>query len=164
MAMKIEIRKARLSDAETIANFVNSARPERLLSQLDVAERFSQVGFLLAEHEGHAVGLIGWRVENLIICLTDFLIAPSVDRVTTGHALVAAMEKEGKFLQAEAAILFLPDNPSQALIDYWQQFAYTRKALADLSKAWREATMEWNATATEVMVRQIRQDLVRRPM
>lgn len=164
MAVKVEIRKARLSDAETIANFVNSARPERLLTQLDVAERFSQVGFLLAEEEERAVGLIGWRVENLVICVTDFLIAPSVDRVTMGRALVTAMEKAGEFLQAEAAILFLPANPSQALIDYWQELAYTRKALADLPRAWREAAMEWNATATEVMVRQTREELIRRPM
>jgi len=164
MAVKVEIRKARLSDAETIANFVNSARPARLLTQLDVAERFSQVGFLLAEQEKNAVGLMGWRVENLVICMTDFLIAPSVDRVTMGHALVTAMEKEGEFLQAEAAILFLPTNPSPALIEYWQGFGYTRKPLTELPKAWREASMEWNATATEVMVRQIREDLVRRPM
>jgi N-acetylglutamate synthase-like GNAT family acetyltransferase len=164
MAMKVEMRKARLSDAETIANFVNSARPARLLTQLDVAERFSQVGFLLAEQEKRTVGLIGWRVENLVICVTDFLIAPSVDRVTMGRAFVTAMEKEGEFLQAEAAILFLPANPSQALIDYWQGFAYTRKTLTDLPKAWREAAMEWNTTATEVMVRQIREELVRRPM
>ncbi len=164
MAVKIEIRKARLSDAETIANFVNSARPARLLTQLDVAERFSQVGFLLAEQEKHILGLIGWRVENLVICMTDFLIAPSVDRVTMGHALVTAMEKEGELLQAEAVILFLPATPTQALIDYWQGFGYTRKPALELPKAWREAATEWNAAATEVMVRQIREELVRRPM
>ncbi|HQE94106.1 MAG TPA: hypothetical protein PLH19_15420 [Anaerolineae bacterium] len=162
--MDVEIRKAHLSDAETIANFVNSACPARLLTQLDVAERFSQVGFLLAEQGKRIVGLIGWRVENLVVCVTDFLIAPGVDRVTTGRALVAAMEKEGEFLQAEAVLLFLPASPSQALLDYWHGLSYTRKALADLPKAWREAAMEWNATATEAMVRQIREELVRRPM
>lgn len=164
MAMKVEIRKARLSDAETIANFVNSARPARLLTQLDVAERFSQVGFLLAEQEKRIVGLIGWRVENLVICMTDFLITPSVDRVTMGRALVTAMEKEGELLQAEAVILFLPAAPTQTLIQYWQGFGYTRKPVTELPKAWREAAMEWNAAATEVMVRQIREELVRRPM
>ena len=49
MTVDIKVRKARLSDAEHIAEFVNSARTERHVSQMDVAERFSQVGFLLAE-------------------------------------------------------------------------------------------------------------------
>ncbi|HOT92576.1 MAG TPA: hypothetical protein PLJ78_11330 [Anaerolineae bacterium] len=164
MAMKIEIRKARLSDAETIANFVNSARPERLLTQLEVAERFGQVGFLLAEEGKRLVGLIGWRVENLVIGVTDFLIAPGIDRVALGRALVSAMEREGELLQAEAVILFLPARPSQALLNYWRELGYAQRAVTDLPRPWREATMEWNPSATEVVIRQIREDLVRRPI
>ncbi|MBN2001848.1 MAG: hypothetical protein JXA21_00720 [Anaerolineae bacterium] len=164
MTANIEVRKARLSDAERIADFVNSARTDRQVSQMDVAERFSQVGFLLAEQRGKIVGLAGWRVENLVICMTDFLIAPGVDRVATGRLLVTAMEKEGEFLQAEVAFLFLPTNPSQDLIAYWQQLAYTRKVMSELPKAWREAAQEWNPNATEAMVKQIREDLVRKPM
>lgn len=164
MTTNIEVRKARLGDAERIADFVNSARTERRVSQMDVAERFSQVGFLLAEQEGKIVGLAGWRVENLIICLTDFLIAPGVERVMAGRMLITAMEKEGEFLQAEATLLFLPTNPSQELIAYWQQLAYTHKAMTEIPKAWREAAQEWNPQATEAMIKQLREDLVRRPM
>lgn len=164
MTMSIEVRKARLTDAGLIAAFVNSARSDRLVSPMDVAERFSQVGFLLAEQQERPVGLIGWRVENLVLCVTDFLIAPVVDRVTTGLLLVTEMEQEGELLQAEAALLFLPANPSQELIVYWQQLSYTHKTLSEIPKAWREAAREWNAEATEVMIKQIREDLVRRPV
>lgn len=164
MTKNLEVRKARLSDAEHIADFVNSARSERHISQMDVAERFSQVGFMLAEQGGKIVGLAGWRVENLVICLTDFLIAPGVDRLQTGRMLVTAMEKEGELLQAEAALLFLPANPSRELVAYWQQLAYMRKAFTDLPKAWREAALEWNPAATEAMIKQIREELIRRPM
>ncbi len=164
MAMKIEIRKARLSDAGMIANFVNSARPERLLTQMEVAERFGQVGFLLAQEGDRIVGLIGWRVENLVICVTDFLIAPGIDRMALGRALVSAMEKEGELLQAEAVILFLPAQPSQALLDYWRGLGYAQKKVTELPKPWRETALEWNPLATEVTVRQIREELVRRPI
>ena len=164
MTVDIEVRKARLGDAERIAEFVNSARTERHVSQMDVAERFSQVGFLLAEQQGKIVGLAGWRVENLVICLTDFLIAPGVDRVTAGRTLVTAMEKEGEYLQAEASLLFLPANPSRELVAYWQQLAYSRKAMTELPKAWREAAREWNPKATEAMIKQIREDMIRKPM
>jgi N-acetylglutamate synthase-like GNAT family acetyltransferase len=164
MTAQIEVRKARLSDAERIADFVNSARAERQVSRMDVAERFSQVGFLLAEQRGKIIGMAGWRVEKLVICLTDFLVAPGADRLMTGRALVAAMEKEGEYLQAEVSFLFLPANPSQELIDYWQQLAYTRKAMSELPKAWREASKEWNPQALEAMIKQIREDLIRKPM
>jgi len=164
MTANIEVRKARLSDAERIADFVNSARTERHVSQMDVAERFSQVGFLLAEQRGKIVGMAGWRVENLVICLTDFLIAPGVDRVTTGRALVTAMDKEGEFLQAEAALLFLPHDPSKELVAYWEELMYTRKVIQELPKAWREAAQEWNPKATEAMIKQIRENLIRKPM
>jgi len=164
MTANIEVRKARLSDAERIADFVNSARTERQVSQMDVAERFSQVGFLLAEQRGKIVGMAGWRVENLVVCLTDFLIAPGVDRVATGRMLVTAMEKEGEFLQAEASFLFLPTNPSRELVAYWEQLAYTRKTITELPKAWRETAREWNPKATEAMIKQIREELIRKPM
>ncbi len=164
MTANIEVRKAHLRDAERIAEFVNSARTDRQVSQMDVAERFSQVGFMLAEQRGKIVGLAGWRVENLVVCLTDFLIAPGVDRVATGRMLVTAMEKEGEFLQAEASFLFLPANPSRELIAYWQQLAYTRKTIAELPKAWREAAQEWNPQATEAMIKQIREELIRKPL
>ena len=164
MAANIEVRKASLSDAERIADFVNSARPERRVSALDVTGRFSQVGFLLAEHQGKIVGLAGWRVENLVICLTDFLIAPGVDHVAAGRALVNAIEKEGGFLQAEAVFLFLPANPSRELVAYWERLTYTEKAITELPKVWRETAMEWNPEATTAMVKQIREDLIRKPM
>jgi N-acetylglutamate synthase-like GNAT family acetyltransferase len=164
MAENVRVRKARLNDARAIVDFVNNARPERQFSPQDVAERFSQVGFLLAEVEMHVVGMIGWQVENLIIRVTDFLIGPGTDRVTTGRALISAMEDAGDYLQAEAAMLFLPKSPSQSLVDYWAQFGYAREALTGLSKAWREAAVEWNAGATEVMIKHLREDLVRKPL
>ena len=165
MAGKVTVRKARLADAQAIADFANSARPSRQVSATDVAERFSQVGFLLAEDMfGTVVGLLGWQVENLIIRVRDFLIAPGTDREALGQTLVVAMEEAGTFLQAEAAMLFLPANPSQALVDYWQALGYAREALAGFPRAWREAAKEWNTGASEAMIKQLREDLVRKPM
>lgn len=164
MTTSIHVRKAHLTDAKAIADFVNSARASQQFSEQDVTERFGQVGFLLAEDQENIVGLIGWQVENLIIRVRDFLIAPGVNRETVGRTLVTAMEEEGIFLQAEAAILFLPANPSQTLVDFWRAFGYAREALAALPKTWREAAGEWKTGASEAMIKQLREDLVRKPM
>lgn len=164
MAENVEVRRAKLVDAQTIADFVNSARPENQVTRLDVAERFSQVGFLFAEFQDEVVGLLGWQVENLVVRVTDFLIAPAIDRVIAGRALVTAMEREGLELQAEAAILFLPPDPSPELISYWELFEYEHKPMSALHKAWREAASEWQVGASSVMIKQLREDIVRRPM
>ncbi|HNT76144.1 MAG TPA: hypothetical protein PKH77_14105 [Anaerolineae bacterium] len=164
MADNIQVRKARLKDAEAIAAFVNRAHPSAALTRMEVAERFSQVGFMLAEADGQVVGLVGFQVENLVIRVTDFLIGPGVDRVATGQALVAAMEEAGSVLQAEAAILFLPPDPSSDLIDYWRVLGYERLSTADmLHRAWREAAAEWNAQQSEAVVKQLRDEVARKP-
>lgn len=165
MALEVQVRKARLNDAEIIAKFVNSARTEaEAITRLDVADRFSQVGFIIAEYHNEAVGLVGFQVENLVIRVTDFLIAPAIDRVVAGKALVAAMEQAGEDLQAEACILFLPPNPSQELVSYWEIFEYDRKPVSKLPRAWREASHEWSTHATEVMIKQLREDMTHKPM
>lgn len=165
MALEVQVRKARLKDAEMIAKFVNSARPkEEAVTRLDVAERFSQVGFMIAEYRDEAVGLLGFQVENLVIRVTDFLIAPAIDRVVAGKALVAAMEQAGQELQAEACMLYLPPTPSHELVLYWEIFEYERKPVSSLPRAWREASKEWSSDAIEVMVKPLREDLIRKPM
>ncbi len=165
MAGGMEVRKARLKDAEAIANFVNRAHPDSAVTRLSVSERFSQVGFMIAEEAQQMTGLIGFQVDNLVIRVTDFLLAPGVDRVAVGRALVAAMEAAGVELQAEAAMLYLPENPSASLISYWKSFGYAPRAVADFQhRAWREAASEWSAGTEEVVTKQLRDEIARKPM
>ncbi|MDY0019782.1 MAG: hypothetical protein RBT47_07260 [Anaerolineae bacterium] len=165
MISDIKIRKARLSDTKVIAGLVDQARPTQPhLDPALVAERFSEVGFLLAEGGGKVVGMLGWQVENLVIRVTDFLLTPDVDRQTAGGALIAAMEEEGATLQAEASVLFLPPHPDPALSAYWEGFGYTQRTVTDLPKSWREVAYEWDDSTDQVMIKQLREDMTRRPI
>ncbi len=162
---QVEVRRARLQDAKPIAEFVNRARPgDDIVDRLKVAERFSDVGFLLAEHEEQLIGILGWQVENLVVRVTDFLIAPAVDRVIAGKALIGAMEKQAQLLQAEAAILFLPPRPSEELVEFWELFGYERREVTTLNRHWRDAVREWNRSTTEVMIRKLREGITSRPI
>ncbi len=161
---EIKVRRANLKDAERIAAFVNHANRRKAVTPQEVALRFSEVGFLLAEIEGALVGMLGWQVENLVARVTDFLVYPAVDRVVAGRALIEAMEQEAQLLQAEAIILFPPPNPSRELLDYWALFGYERKPVEHLPRAWREVAREWNPQATEVILKQLRTGLVKRPL
>lgn len=165
MTADVEVRRARFQDAEPIARFVNRARADtEIIDRMAVAERFSDVGFLLAEHDGQIVGILGWQVENLVVRVTDFLVAPAVDRVIAGKALITAMEEEASLLQAEVSILFLPPHPSEELVEFWGLFGYSRRPISDLNRNWREVAREWSSRASEVMIKQLREGLVMRPM
>lgn len=166
---EIKVRRARLLDAEAIATFVNAAQGvgpgERArITRRAVAERFGQIGFMVAERESEILGLLGWQVENLVVRVTDFLLASGGEPLQVGHALIDKMEAEGRDLQAEAVILFLPVNPHPRLIAFWERFGYEFQAVGQLQKAWREAVLERNRDARGAMVKRLREDYTRRPI
>jgi len=165
MAPDVRIRRTRLADVEEIARFINKAKPgKKRVDSTMIIDRFSEVGFLIAEHDEQTVGLLGWQIENLIVRVTDFLIAPAIDRVIAGRALIETMEEEAHKLQAEAAILFLPRNPSDGLISFWELFDYERRPVSELTKNWQEVAEEWNPRSTEVMIKQLRKGLTYKPL
>lgn len=165
MAPEILIRRARLDDAAAIASFVNRTRNRNAgVSRSMVAQRFSDVGFMLAESNGRIEAMLGWQVENLIARITDFLVAPTTDRNAVGRALIQRIEEQARILEAEAAMLFLPPHPSPQLIAFWEQFGYKEHAVESLPKQWRQAVAEWNPSAGNVMLKVLRRDIVRRPI
>lgn len=165
VASNIQVRRASLSDAEDIAAFIKRARPNAELSRVDIAERFGQVGFLLAERNEDIVGLLGWQVENLIVRVTDFLVLEKPDnRLTVGEPLVQTMENQAGDLNAEAVLLFMPPDSPPELVSYWEALGYERQAISDLHRAWRDAVKEWTEDAESVIIKRLREDLIHRPM
>jgi len=169
-ARDVVVRRARLADAELIAAFVNAARSEdhrgsyAQLSRRDVALRFGQVGFMIAESQGRVVGLLGWQVENLVVRVSDFLIAYGRDPAEIGRVLVSRMEEDAAELLVEAVILFLPSRPSEALVAFWESLDYEFQNLDDLPPAWQEAVAEYDLVGRGVMMKRLRDDLIRRPI
>ncbi len=162
---EIQVRRARPSDAERIAFFVNNARPfERLVAPGEVRDRFGVVGFLLAERDEDIVGLLGWQAENLVARITDFLIWPAVERLVAGRAMISVMESAARELQCEASILFLPRDCSAELLAFWETFGYKYQEVAALPKAWREAAREVRSVEEQIVMKQLREDLISRPL
>ena len=94
---EIQVRRARPSDAERIAAFVNRARPQGPpIAREAVVGRLGAVGFLVAEsdvEDGEVVGLMGWQVENLIARVADFLIFPNRYRTPLSIASLARVSQ-----------------------------------------------------------------------
>jgi hypothetical protein len=169
----VEVRRGHLADAAQIAAFVNAAHNNgtgdsvyrQEVTRAHVVERFSQVGFMLAERGDEMVGLLGWQIENLVVRVTDYLVAvPDEEALSVAQSLVDNMEAEACELRAEAALLFLPPRPSPELLAFWERLGYRAEHLDALGKACREAITEWGSESERVMVKALCTDPVSRPL
>lgn len=162
---QIVVRRARPSDAERIAAFVNRAQPQGPpVAREAVLNRFGTVGFLVAEAREEMVGLLGWQAENLVVRVTDFLIFPVRYRITAGRVLLAVMENAARELQCEAAILFMPADTPQDVLAFWEAFGYGFREVISLPRAWREAAGEFRGGGEWLVVKQLREERVLRPI
>jgi N-acetylglutamate synthase-like GNAT family acetyltransferase len=162
----IRVRRARPSDAERIAAFVNKTRPQsRGVAPENVLEHFGKAGLLLAENGDQMVGLLGWRAENLIARITDFLIYPARFREEAGQALLASMEQAAHELQCEATVLLITTRVTSQLVSFWEKFGFTLREVANLPRPWQEVAREIGLDMEDQMlIKQLRQDRVVRPL
>ncbi|MDY7080538.1 MAG: hypothetical protein SXV54_26965 [Chloroflexota bacterium] len=163
---EITVRRAKPSDAGKIAAFVNRAWGGQVkVDQMEVIERFGNVGFLLAEWGDTLLGMLGWQAENLVVRLTDFLIGAASERVAVSQALLSEMERAAGELQCEAALLFPPRPAPAALVEFYETLGYEHRVVGDLPKAWQEAAHEGQLEKSDsVLVKKLREKRVLRPM
>jgi N-acetylglutamate synthase-like GNAT family acetyltransferase len=166
LEQEIVVRRAQVGDADKIVAFVNAIWQGRLeIDRMTVVERLGSVGFLVVEHDGGLVGMLGWQAENLVVRVTDFLVGAVTERVAIGQALLAEMEKAAAELECEVALLFLPRSAPPALIEFYETLGYETQVVADLPKAWHEAALERRLGGDDsVMVKQLRDQRVLRPL
>lgn len=160
------VRRARASDVEQVADFVNRAigGPGAIEAER-VIGRLGDVGFFLAEQDGEIVGLIGWSVENLVARVTDLLVWPSNKRDDVGPALFREMEEAALGLEAEAVVLFLPRSSRSELIEFGRALGYESRTVADMPRAWRETAYEaGREDDDEILVKQLRSQRVTSPL
>ena len=163
---EIVVRRAKVSDAGEIAEFVNGVWQGRLeIDRMAVIERLGNVGFLVVEQDGALVGMLGWQAENLVVRVTDFLVEAIPDRIAVGRALLAEMERAATELECEAAVLFLPRSAPPGLVEFYKALGYESQVVADLPKAWQEAALEGRLGHEDsVLVKQLRAQRVLRPL
>lgn len=164
--LEITVRRAKASDADTIAAFVNRALTgQAAVDRLAVIERLGSVGFLLAERGGDLLGMLGWQAENLVVRVTDLLIWPASERVAVSRVLLAEMEQAAIELQCEAVLFFLPYPSPPQVVEFWRAFGYEPRVLADLPKVWQEAAREADTGDDgAVLMKQLRAKRVVHPL
>lgn len=161
-----QVSRARPSDAEAITEFVAQATRGRVaVDPLSVLERFGTKGLVLARNaNGEIVGLAGWRAENLVAQIDDFLVFPPGLYESAGRSLVDSIENAAQELQCEVCMILVPPRASPRLISFYQSCGYERAESEQLPRVWQQTVQEAEEVGRFIMLRQLREDLVRRPI
>jgi N-acetylglutamate synthase-like GNAT family acetyltransferase len=161
-----KVYRARPSDAEAVADFVAKATHGRVsVDPQSVIERFGVKGlWLVQDAGGQIVALAGWRAENLVARIDDFLVFPPGLFASAGKALVESIEKAAQELQCEVSMLFVPLRTAPGVVAFYESCGYRRPELEGLPRIWQETAQEATEQGRYVMVKQLRPDLVVRPI
>lgn len=137
---------------------------KRRLSRSDVMAAFGEKAFLILKLDGESVGLVGWKVENLVACTDDVYIETQIDLTKSLRALMNEVERASRELQCEVSLLFLPRELSGQESSL-HQLGYRARSIQSLGvRAWQEAASESMPNGSLMLFKQLRQDRVLRPV
>lgn len=159
------VQRARPSQAGQIAAFINRVeRASQAMTPGDVMEAFGEKAFLLLLRGGQTVGLLGWRVENLITRSGDLYLEPGIPLGEAAQLLVEQMEAASSDLQSEASLLFLPRDLATRG-DIWEGLGYEKRSIEALEvRAWQEAARESNVLGADLYFKRLRADRIMHPI
>jgi dephospho-CoA kinase len=162
---EMTVQRAGPRDAGEIAKLITYITGgKRKLSRSDVMAAFGEKAFLILKLDGESVGLVGWKVENLVACTDDVYIETQIDLTKSLRALMNEVERASRELQCEISLLFLPRelNGQESSL---HQLGYRSRSIQSLGvRAWQEAASESMPNGTLMLFKQLRQDRVLRPV
>jgi dephospho-CoA kinase len=165
VAGEATIQRARLRDAAEVAALITGlSGGKRQATREQVIEAFGDKAYLLLRIDGKVLGLVGWKVENLVSRTDDIYIDASVHFSDAVKLLMNEVERVSRELQCEISLLFLPPDITKyesALM----HLGYTRRTVQGLGvRAWEEAALESMPEGATMLFKQLRQDRVLRPV
>lgn len=162
---EVVVHRARPREADEIAALITYlSNGKRRMTREKVMEAFGEKAFLLLRVRGKPLGVVGWKVENLVARTDDVYIDSSFPFIDGLGALLQDVERVSRELQCEASLLFLPAEYA-GLEAPLQSLGYQRRTIHTLGvRAWEEAAQESMPAGSMILFKQLRQDRVLRPV
>jgi len=159
------IQRARPREADEVVALINQlSGGKRQATREDVMAAFGEKAYLMLKINGKALGLVGWKVENLVSRTDDIFIDSSLHYPDAMRLLLNEVERVSRELQCEISLLFLP-NQAADQESALTALGYQRKTVVSLGvRAWEEAAMESMPAGCFLLFKQLRQDRVLRPV
>jgi dephospho-CoA kinase len=161
----VAVHRARPREAAEIAALITQlSSGKRRMTRENVMEAFGEKAYLLLRVDGKTLGVVGWKVENLVARTDDVYIDSSFPFVEGLGVLMQDVERVSRELQCEASLLFLPTDYA-GLESALQTLGYQRRTIRTLGvRAWEEAAQESMPVGSMMLFKQLRQDRVLRPV
>jgi GNAT superfamily N-acetyltransferase len=160
----VTVRRAKRQDLRVLAAIMRGTvrwRPPP--SEAEVLDMLFDKGYWLAMSRKGG-GLTGWRAENLVMCIDDFYVYPPQYYPQVGGPLLETIETEARALSCEVAIAFLEEQIAPEAIDFFTEQGYEPRGLDALYNVWREVAQEFLTGSRFMMVKQLREDRIMRPL
>lgn len=161
----LNVGRATPKQAEAIANFINRiSEGAKTLTRIDIMAAFGEKAFMILTADDQMVGVIGWRVDNLVAQTDEVWMETNIDISKAIPLLIQEIETAANELQAEAALVFIPQVLADQT-DMWGELGYEQRSPEKLNvSAWQEAAKESISNDTILMFKQLRIDRVLRPI
>ena len=162
---ELSVRRGTPRRSAEIADFINQfSNNGQNITRRDVMEAFGEKAFLVLQAGEKMVGILGWRVENLVARTVDLTIAANVPYDKAIPLLIEEMERASGELQCEISLLFL-DEKLGKLEQIWQQLGYEVRVPEELKViAWMNAARDSMKNEETMYFKKLRQDRVLKPI
>ena len=162
---EVSVQRARPREAAEIAGLISYfSNGQRTPSRDDIMAAFGEKAFLLLKIDGQVLGMVGWKVENLVARIDDIYMDSSLYFPDAMGTMMGQVERFSRELQCEISLVFLPselENQASGLL----ALGYQPKTGKDLGvRAWEEAAQELMPAGTIMLFKQLRKDRVLRPV
>jgi dephospho-CoA kinase len=165
MLQNLSIRRAKREDLTGMAALMAQATNGKIApDEMEMMENLFSKGYFVVEVNGHMLGLVGLRTENLIAGIDDFLVRSSDLWPTVGKALLEGVEAEANKLSCEVALLFARPEAGPVSMAFFKKMGYNKKSPRDLMKMWREAAEDYYTEGTVLLVKQFLDRPIMRPI
>lgn len=162
---ELVVQRARPRQSEEIAQVIQQlSAGKRAVTGADIMAAFGEKAFLLLKRDGIPVGVVGWKVENLVARTDEVYLDKSVELTAALKILMTEVEHKSQELQCEASLLFLPAAMNN-LNAVMSGLGYQTRTIQSLGvRAWQEAASESMPPASILFFKQLRVDRVLRPV
>ena len=161
----VSLRRAKRGDlggmAELMAAGTNGAVNPDISEMMEAL--FSRA-YLIAEADGHVVGMIGWQTENLVAGLQDFYILSENLWASVGKEMLEKVHEEINSLSCEVALVFVLDEAGAKPIEFLESQTYEQFESKRLIPDWKEAAVEWQPEDSVLLYKKMREQRIMVPM
>jgi dephospho-CoA kinase len=159
------LQRARPGEAADIAAFISRVSPDKpRVTGEDIMAAFGEKAYLLLKVNSEIRGVAGWQVENLVARINEIYLDASLPFDKVVPLLIRELEKGSQELQCEVSLLFLP--PELAVRGkLWSDLGYVESSIQGLKvRAWQEAAIESLPAGSVMRYKQLREDLIMKPV